>query len=356
MEHPGFIYIFLYNRSDSPNWVFFDDFKVTHQRSPIVAGADFYPFGLPMEGREITQEDYRWGYQGHYAEKDTVTGWNQFQLRMYDARFGRWLSVDPYKEFHSPYVGMGNMPNFRTDPTGGFTGGELLQTATKLLDDVITVTASRLPSIGSVVAGAVGRSIASNMVKLNFCPDCPDPFSSGFEIGTQHIFSSDGPNKGAVYELTSLDPSLGKNNWTRISDGNLSEIVVTPKKNFFKSFGAAVINPFVDVATTVWTSTRNGFKEYSNGEGKYEPWYSYKVDQDGFYKNMDKNGYLPEGSPERAAELMTNTLSVNLTVASWGVNFPISQNAIVNFAGNQAIKQPTKAAAVKIFENAVSIH
>lgn len=137
MEQPGYIYTFLYNSSNSANWVYFDDFKVTHQRSPIVAGADFYPFGLPMEGREIAQEDYRWGYQGQYAEKDTVTGWNQFQLRMYDARFGRWLSVDPYNQFWSSYVGMGNTPINGVDPDGGlfgklraqvaafFTGGEV---------------------------------------------------------------------------------------------------------------------------------------------------------------------------------------------------------------------------------------
>jgi RHS repeat-associated protein len=103
--------------------VFFDDLQVTHHHSPIVAGADFYPFGLPMEGREITQEDYRWGYQGQYAEKDTTTGWNQFQLRMYDARFGRWLSIDPYGQFASPYLAMGNAPNMGTDPDGGFSSG-----------------------------------------------------------------------------------------------------------------------------------------------------------------------------------------------------------------------------------------
>jgi RHS repeat-associated protein len=76
-----------------------------------------------MEGREITQEDYRWGYQGQYAEKDTTTGWNQFQLRMYDARFGRWLSVDPYNQFWSPFIGMGNIPNQGTDPDGGLCPG-----------------------------------------------------------------------------------------------------------------------------------------------------------------------------------------------------------------------------------------
>lgn len=121
IEHPGYIYICVYNRSDSPNWVYFDDMKVTHEHSPVVAGADFFPFGLTMEGREITVEDYRYGYQGQYAEKDSVTGWNQFQLRMYDARFGRWLSVDPYGQYYSPYMAMNNTPQMSVDRNGGWS-------------------------------------------------------------------------------------------------------------------------------------------------------------------------------------------------------------------------------------------
>src|SRR5690606_18593353 len=111
IEQPGFIYIFVYNRSDSPNWVFFDELLVTHEHSTVVAGADYYPFGLAMDGREITDEPYRWGYQGQYAQENDSTGWNEFQVRMYDARFGRWLSADPYGQYASPYVGMGNLPN-----------------------------------------------------------------------------------------------------------------------------------------------------------------------------------------------------------------------------------------------------
>lgn len=142
IEHPGYIYICVYNRSDSPHWVYFDDLKITHERSPVVAGADFFPFGLVMEGREITQEDYRYGYQGQYAEKDTTTGWNQFQLRMYDARFGRWLSVDPYGQFASPYVGMGNAPQMGVDPDGGWS----------------PITAA----IGAVVGAGIGYSISGD--------------------------------------------------------------------------------------------------------------------------------------------------------------------------------------------------
>ena len=33
----------------------------------------------------------------------------------------RWLSPDPYGQFSSPYVGMGNTPNMSTDPDGGWS-------------------------------------------------------------------------------------------------------------------------------------------------------------------------------------------------------------------------------------------
>lgn len=30
--------------------------------------------------------DYRYGFQGNNSEKDAETGWNAFDLRMYDSR------------------------------------------------------------------------------------------------------------------------------------------------------------------------------------------------------------------------------------------------------------------------------
>lgn len=44
-----------------------------------------------------------------------------FELRLWDGRLGRWLTVDPMGEFDSPYLGMGNNPISLTDPTGGST-------------------------------------------------------------------------------------------------------------------------------------------------------------------------------------------------------------------------------------------
>ncbi|TAH03206.1 MAG: hypothetical protein EAZ15_03565 [Sphingobacteriales bacterium] len=64
---------------------------------------------------------YRYEYQGAYAEKDPITGFNNFDLRMYDGRKGRWLSTDPNAQYYSPYEGMGNNPVSSVDPDGGET-------------------------------------------------------------------------------------------------------------------------------------------------------------------------------------------------------------------------------------------
>ena len=71
-----------------------------------------------MPNRNIVG-DYRYAYQGQ--EKDSETGKEAFELRLWDGRIGRWLTVDPAGEFFSPYLGMGNNPISLTDPDGGST-------------------------------------------------------------------------------------------------------------------------------------------------------------------------------------------------------------------------------------------
>jgi len=42
---------------------------------------------------------------------------------MYDGRVGRWMTTDPYSQYHSPYLAMGNNPIRMIDPDGGFAFG-----------------------------------------------------------------------------------------------------------------------------------------------------------------------------------------------------------------------------------------
>lgn len=84
----------------------------------VVYYSDYYPYGSPLS---LANNDYRYGYQGQYAEADKETAWNAFELRNYDAAIGRWLSVDPYGQYASPYLGMGNNPVMGVDPDGGYS-------------------------------------------------------------------------------------------------------------------------------------------------------------------------------------------------------------------------------------------
>jgi len=137
-----------------------------------VAGGDFYPFGLAMDDRQIKVEPYRFGYQGQYAEKDSLANWNAFQLRMYEPRFGRWLSPDPKGQFSSPYVGMGNSPVGGVDPDGGLCCGEsmidlyatAMQESEYALYDAIKLSGSRLLGEVAIVATKISTTSLDHAV------------------------------------------------------------------------------------------------------------------------------------------------------------------------------------------------
>jgi RHS repeat-associated protein len=90
--------------------------RATNGTPFVVARTDYYPFGMPMPNRNV-EGTYRYKFQGQ--EKDPETGMEAFELRMWDARIGRWLTTDPYGEFFSPYLGMGNNPIITYDTDGG---------------------------------------------------------------------------------------------------------------------------------------------------------------------------------------------------------------------------------------------
>ena len=114
-----------------PTW--FDNLKVviksptrteTVAVADIITLTDYYPFGMAMPGRTLSNsEQYRYGFNGMekdddwYGENDAY----DFGARMYDSRTGRWQSRDPLAEkypYLSPYVGMGNRPTVFVDRDG----------------------------------------------------------------------------------------------------------------------------------------------------------------------------------------------------------------------------------------------
>jgi RHS repeat-associated protein len=87
--------------------------SATGFRAEVLFASDYYPFGMQMPGREFSQEEYRYGYQGSEKDNELAGEGNMYttHFRALDTRIGRWLSVDPVTHpFQSPFAAMNNSP------------------------------------------------------------------------------------------------------------------------------------------------------------------------------------------------------------------------------------------------------
>ena len=135
----------------------------------IITLTDYYPFGMAMPGRTLSNsEHYRYGFNGMekdddwYGENDAY----DFGARMYDGRTGRWQSRDPLAEkypYLSPYVGMGNRPTVFVDRDGRDTwfytkDGTFLGKVEDNLPNAVTILTETIP-------GVVGNMLLMTSVK-----------------------------------------------------------------------------------------------------------------------------------------------------------------------------------------------
>ena len=73
-----------------------------------------YPFGMAMPGRKFNASgEYRYGFNGKENDKDISEGGQDYGMRIYDVRLGRFLSVDPLMQkfpMLTPYQFASNTP------------------------------------------------------------------------------------------------------------------------------------------------------------------------------------------------------------------------------------------------------
>ena len=82
-----------------------------------------FPFGMMMPGREYQAQPSRFGFNGKENDHDVKGFGNQqdYGMRIYDARLGRFYSMDPLAgdfPWYSPYQFAGNMPIWAIDLDG----------------------------------------------------------------------------------------------------------------------------------------------------------------------------------------------------------------------------------------------
>ena len=100
----GYVYVYLSNEELTPVEVYFDDFKVTQIKSPVIATNDYYPFGLEMatsyQRENSLKQDYK--YNGKELQDELNLGWLDYGARMYMPEIGRFFTQD---RFATKYYG-----------------------------------------------------------------------------------------------------------------------------------------------------------------------------------------------------------------------------------------------------------
>lgn len=121
--HAGYLFVYFCNDREEPTEdVFFDEFKVVHEKSMIVQSNDYYPFGLTFNSynRESSvPQDYK--FNGKEEQKELNLGWLDYGARMYMPDIGRWGVIDPHAdryEIVTPYNYAFNNPMLFIDPSG----------------------------------------------------------------------------------------------------------------------------------------------------------------------------------------------------------------------------------------------
>ena len=91
------------------------DGEIDYYIADVVSASDTYPFGMTMPGRKFNAGGYRYGFNGKENDNEVKREGNQqdYGMRIYDPRLGRFLSVDPLSKSYpniSPYPYAMNRP------------------------------------------------------------------------------------------------------------------------------------------------------------------------------------------------------------------------------------------------------
>ncbi|WP_343670655.1 LamG-like jellyroll fold domain-containing protein [Chitinophaga sp.] len=94
----------------------------------VTSAQDYYSYGMMQPDRSVTlRGPYRYGFNGMEKDNEIAGDGDNYAttFREYDARVGRWFSIDP--EFRklpsqSPYVAFDDNPIVNSDPNGDDTG------------------------------------------------------------------------------------------------------------------------------------------------------------------------------------------------------------------------------------------
>ncbi len=85
----------------------------------IMQEDSYCPFGLKLPSMSVINgTENKYTYNGKELVDDFGLNWYHYGARYYDPTLGRWHSIDPADEIHSPYVYCANNLVMLVDPDG----------------------------------------------------------------------------------------------------------------------------------------------------------------------------------------------------------------------------------------------
>ena len=86
-----------------------EDDATVYTEADVLSYQDYYPFGMTMENRYATGDNYRYGFQGQEKDDELKGSGNSvnYKYRMHDPRIGRFFAIDPLTKsypWNSPYA------------------------------------------------------------------------------------------------------------------------------------------------------------------------------------------------------------------------------------------------------------
>ncbi|MBG6133197.1 RHS repeat-associated protein [Aquimarina sp. EL_43] len=210
--------------------------------SEIIETKDYYPFGLEMEygvdhpNSIVNGRKHDYKFQGQELNQSLGYNMYEFELRHYDATTGRFVTTDPYEQFMSPYVAMGNNPITSFDPDGGYcldaNGNQIAcpDDAGDLYDDVKDSETNHIEILDEAVIDGSSTESSSSTEVSNLLGEKVAPSISELR----------GFDKFALEAQANLPWLFGP----RISDDGVYNLDLSGNTIGFATIGAPISLPF----------------------------------------------------------------------------------------------------------------
>jgi RHS repeat-associated protein len=118
---------------------------IEYYTAQVVSATDYSPFGVALEGRTFSSEEYRYGFNGKEKDEEGIGGGNQtydYGFRIYNPSLAKFLSVDPISDEYpmlTLYQFASNTPVSAID----IDGLEAQVAISKIYNEVKNLTANR---------------------------------------------------------------------------------------------------------------------------------------------------------------------------------------------------------------------